>query len=129
MKLESQNKYLYQIIWILIIILLNLLQLRLLQVGLFFTLPTIYKKWTRIYFYWNCQSEKPNIIVGIIYRHPSIDLTDSNCNYLNKLLENISKEQKSISYSEILMLIYWAVMSIIRQMNFQILLPLTHLYL
>ena len=26
-----------------------------------------------------------------------MDLTDFNCNYLNKLLENISKEQKSIS--------------------------------
>ena len=25
-----------------------------------------------------------------------MDLTDFNCNYLNKLLENISKEQKSI---------------------------------
>ena len=34
--------------------------------------------------------------MGVIYRHPSIDLTDFNCNYLNKLLENISKEQKSI---------------------------------
>ena len=32
----------------------------------------------------------------VIYRHPSVDLTDFNCNYLNKLLENISKEQKSI---------------------------------
>ena len=40
--------------------------------------------------------KKSNIIVGVIYRHPSIDLTDFNCNYLNKLLENISKEQKSI---------------------------------
>ena len=39
---------------------------------------------------------KSNIIVGVIYRHPSMDLTDFNCNYLNKLLENISKEQKSI---------------------------------
>ena len=29
-------------------------------------------------------------------RHPSMDLTDFNSNYLNKLLENISKEQKSI---------------------------------
>ena len=38
---------------------------------------------------------KSNIIVGIIYRHPSMDLTDFNCNYLNKLLENISKKQKS----------------------------------
>ena len=37
-----------------------------------------------------------NIIVGVIYRHPSIDLTDFNFNYLNKLLENIYKEQKLI---------------------------------
>ena len=50
--------------------------------------------------------KKSNIIVGVIYRHPSMDLTDFNCNYLNKLLENISKEQKSISYLEILMLTY-----------------------
>ena len=34
--------------------------------------------------------------MGVIYRHPSMDLTDFNSNYLNKLLENISKEQKSI---------------------------------
>ena len=40
--------------------------------------------------------QKSNIIAGVIYRHPSMDLTDFNCNYLNKLLENISKEQKSI---------------------------------
>ena len=39
---------------------------------------------------------KSNIIVGVIYRHPSMDLSDFNCNYLNKLLENTSKEQKSI---------------------------------
>ena len=39
---------------------------------------------------------KSNITVGIIYRHPSMDLNDFNCNYLNKLLENISKEQKSV---------------------------------
>ena len=40
---------------------------------------------------------KSNIIVGVIYRHPSMDLTDFNCNYFNcKLLENIFKEQKSI---------------------------------
>ena len=32
----------------------------------------------------------------LIYRHPSMDLADFNSNYLNKLLENISKEQKSI---------------------------------
>ena len=39
---------------------------------------------------------KSNIIVGVIYRNPSMDLNDSNCNYLNKLFENISKEQKSV---------------------------------
>ena len=39
---------------------------------------------------------KSNIIVGVIYRHPSMDLTDFNCYYLNKLLKNICKEQKSI---------------------------------
>ena len=39
---------------------------------------------------------KSNIIGGVIYRHPSMDLADFNCNYLNKLLENTSKEQKSI---------------------------------
>ena len=39
---------------------------------------------------------KSNVIAGVIYRHPSMDLADFNCNYLNKLLENTSKEQKSI---------------------------------
>ena len=26
--------------------------------------------------------KKSNIVVGVIYRHPSTDLTDFNCNYL-----------------------------------------------
>ena len=39
---------------------------------------------------------KSNNIVGVIYIHPSMDLTDFTCNYLNKLLESISKKQKSI---------------------------------
>ena len=30
------------------------------------------------------------------YKHPVMDLTDFNASYLNKLLENIFKEQKSI---------------------------------
>ena len=34
--------------------------------------------------------------VGVIYRHPPIDLTGFNCNLSNKLLEYISKEQKSV---------------------------------
>ena len=40
--------------------------------------------------------KKLNFIVGVIYRHPSMDLTDFNSNYLNKRLENISNKQKSI---------------------------------
>ena len=39
--------------------------------------------------------QKSNITVRVIYIHPSIDLTNFNCYYLNKLLDNISKEQKS----------------------------------
>ena len=42
--------------------------------------------------------KKSNISVGVIYRHPSMDLADFNCNYLNKILENISKEHKSIFF-------------------------------
>ena len=34
--------------------------------------------------------------MGVIYRHRSMELTGFNSNYLNKLLENISKEQKFI---------------------------------
>ena len=40
-------------------------------------------------------TQEKHIIVGVIYRHPSMDLTDF---YLNKLLENISKEQKYIFF-------------------------------
>ena len=36
---------------------------------------------------------KSDIIVGVIYRHRSMDLTDFNCNYVNKLLEKISKDR------------------------------------
>ena len=38
----------------------------------------------------NLSTQKP------IYSHLSMELTFFNCSYLNKLLENISKEQKSI---------------------------------
>ena len=43
----------------------------------------------------NVNLRKSNIIVGVIYRHPSLNYTDFNCNYfINKHLESISKEQK-----------------------------------
>ena len=41
-------------------------------------------------------SKKNQILLRVIYRHPSMDLTDFNSNYLNKLLKNISKEQQPI---------------------------------
>ena len=46
--------------------------------------------------YGNCQPKKSNIIVEVVYRHPSMNLADFNSIYLNKLLWNISKQQKSI---------------------------------
>ena len=49
---------------------------------------------------------KSNIIVGVIYRHPSMDLADFNCNYLNNLLEKLLKNKKLFSYLEILMLTF-----------------------
>ena len=39
---------------------------------------------------------KKSNLVGTIYKHPSMDLTDFNSNYLNNLLEKVSKEQKHI---------------------------------
>ena len=66
----------------------------------------LYKRWNGLNIYKNNQlgstfieivnPKKSNIIVGVIYRHVCIDLTAFNCNFLNKLLENISKERKSI---------------------------------
>ena len=41
--------------------------------------------------------KKSNIIVGVFYRHPSMDLTDFNCNYLSKPLEKIFNDQISTS--------------------------------
>ena len=43
---------------------------------------------------WNLLSLK--LWTQVIYRHLSVDLTDFNYSYLNKLLESISKEQKTI---------------------------------
>ena len=39
--------------------------------------------------------KKSNIIIGCIYKHPSMDLNDFNTNYLNNL-DKVSKEQKSV---------------------------------
>ena len=43
-----------------------------------------------------CNKGKKNIIVGCIYRHPSMELSDFNDNYLNPLLEEITTKEKTI---------------------------------
>ena len=39
---------------------------------------------------------KSNVIVGVIYKHPKMDVTDFNDNFLNNLLKNINQEQKKV---------------------------------
>ena len=34
--------------------------------------------------------------MGCIYRHPTTDLNEFNCHYLNALLEKLAKEQKTV---------------------------------
>ena len=41
--------------------------------------------------------KKSNITAGVKYRHPSMNVIDFNENYLNGLLDKISKEEKNIS--------------------------------
>ena len=69
---------------------------------MFTILPTLESNWTLILL--ELSTKKSSIIVRVIYRHSSMDLTDFNCNDLNKLLENISKEQNLFFYLETLLL-------------------------
>ena len=41
-------------------------------------------------------SRKSNIIVGCLYKHPSMDVSEFNKNYLNTLLDELSKENKQV---------------------------------
>ena len=41
-------------------------------------------------------SRKSNIIVGCLYKHPNMDISDFNKNYLNTLLDKLSKEIKQV---------------------------------
>ena len=54
--------------------------------------------WVRIYFYLSYVSSKSNIIIESIYRHRSMDHDDFNQSFLNKFLEKVSKEQKSVFF-------------------------------
>ena len=40
--------------------------------------------------------KRSTIIIGCICKHTSIDLNDFNGNYLNNILDKVSKEQKSV---------------------------------
>ena len=42
--------------------------------------------------------KKSYIIIGCIYKHPSMDFNDFATNYLNNLLDKVSKEQKFFFY-------------------------------
>ena len=39
---------------------------------------------------------KKNILIGCIYRHPSMDLTEFNDNFLNPLMEKVAAEDKRL---------------------------------
>ena len=51
-------------------------------------------------------SRKSNVIVGCLYKHPNMDASDFNKNYLKTLLDKLSKENKQISFLVILILTY-----------------------
>ena len=42
-------------------------------------------------------SKNSSVVVGNIYKHPSVDLTDFNINCLDSRFDNVSKEQKTIN--------------------------------
>ena len=49
-------------------------------------------------------SIKINIIVGCLYKHPNFDVSDFNGNYLNTILDKLSKKTSKFFFLVILML-------------------------
>ena len=43
-----------------------------------------------------CNPKKTNIITGYIYKHPNMNIIEFNDDYLNELLDRLSKENKTI---------------------------------
>ena len=41
--------------------------------------------------------KKSNIILGVVYWHPTMDLNEFNEKYVNKLLDGITKENKLLT--------------------------------
>ena len=44
--------------------------------------------------------KKSNVVIDVVYRHPTMDLNEFNDKYVNKLLDNVSKENKGIFYKD-----------------------------
>ena len=42
-----------------------------------------------------CNRKKSNIIIGSIYKHPDMNINESNFKYLNEFLDKSSKDNKS----------------------------------
>ena len=42
-----------------------------------------------------CNRKKSNIIIGSIYKHPNMNINESNFKYLNEFLDKSSKDNKS----------------------------------
>ena len=43
-----------------------------------------------------CNTKKTNIIIGCIYKHPKMNINEFNDNFLNELLDKLSKENNTI---------------------------------
>ena len=43
-----------------------------------------------------CNTKKTNIIIGCIYKHPNMNINEFNDDYLNELLDKLSKESKTL---------------------------------
>ena len=42
---------------------------------------------------------KANIIIGCIYKHPNVNINEFSDDYLNELLDKLSKENETIFFS------------------------------
>ena len=43
-----------------------------------------------------CNPKKTNITIGCIYKHPNVNITEFNDDYLNELFDKLSQESKTI---------------------------------
>ena len=46
-----------------------------------------------------CNPTKANIIIGCIYKHPNGNINEFSDDYLNELLDKLSKENETIFFS------------------------------